>query len=112
MKKIKLFFANILFLFHIVLGIVIIFGWIFSTYRLEYLLLLTSWMACWIFLGYCPFTKWELLLRGKTKVEAEAGEFIQHYVDKFFNKKIPQNKIFIGGMFCFILFITLSFLIR
>lgn len=109
MRKFHIFLANSIFGFHCLIGIFILSGWYFSQIKFEYLTFLVIWLSCWIFLGYCPVTKWEFLLRKKYDDTIDPNaESIQYYVYKFFGKKISSKVIFTGGILVFIILIILT----
>ena len=58
-------FANLIFLLHIVVVFVILFGWHFPSLYLLYLICLSVTLLSEIALGYCILTKWEFALRKK-----------------------------------------------
>jgi hypothetical protein len=98
-KKFDLLLANLLFILHILVGGIILFGWIFPQIRILYLAVLVIWPLCWIILKYCPLTQWEFLLRRKYDKNVDYhSEYINYYVSKFFNVDIPINKIFFWGL--------------
>jgi len=109
MKKIHIFFANSIFVLHCVLAIFILTGWLFPSIKIYYLFTLLLWISSWIFLGYCPPTKWELLLRKKYDSTIDPHtEIIQFYMKKIFKKNISSKTIFATGMIVWILLFTLS----
>jgi hypothetical protein len=111
-KKLNMFGANVLFLLHCLLGIFLLCGWWFPQIRFVYLAVLLAWLSSWIFLGYCPLTKWEFTLRRKYNNEINPNnEAIQYYAYKFFKKHIPAQAIFTGGLIVFII-LTLLTLIK
>jgi hypothetical protein len=110
MKKFHIFIANTLFIFHCLIGIFILTGWMFSKIKLEYLTFLAIWLSCWIFLGYCPPSKWEFTLRRKYDKSIDVNaESIKYYMYKFFNKDIPSKSVFSVGIIIFIILIFLTF---
>lgn len=110
MKKIHLFLANTLLVTHILLAIFILIGWVFPNIALYYRLTLFLWFGSWVFLGYCPLTKWELLLRKKSDPDIDINtEIIQLYTKKFFKKNISSNAILLGGLVVFSILVILTF---
>ncbi|MFM7088703.1 MAG: DUF2784 family protein [Candidatus Paceibacterota bacterium] len=108
-RKLILGLANILFVSHLILGIVILTGWLFPQFKYFYIGLLFFWMGSWLILGYCPPTKWEFLLRKKYNENINPNsEFIQYYMFKFFNKNISSNKIMTGGIVIFSVLLLLT----
>jgi hypothetical protein len=102
--------ANIIFLFHCIIGFFILTGWYFSQISSVYRFFLLIWLACWLVLGYCPITKWEFSLRRKYDPTINPhNEAIQHYMKKFFNIDISTKAILKAGLIIFIICMTLSF---
>lgn len=109
MKKIDLIIADLLFISHILVGGLILFGWFLPQTRILYWITLVIWPLCWIFLGYCPLTQWEFFLRKKYNKDLNYhSEYINYYVSKFFNVDIPIRKVFIGGLIFDIVSIILN----
>lgn len=109
MRKLHIFLANTIFLLHCLLGIFILTGWLFPRFKILYLAILILWLSSWIFLGYCPPTKWEFLLRKKYDESIDPNaEAIKYYMYKFFGVDIPSRRIFIGGKIVFVILVTLS----
>ncbi len=109
MKKINLFVANALFVLHLLVGIILLCGWLFPRFRILYLILLVGWPLSWILFGYCPITKWEFLLRRKYRKDIDSdNEFIQHYLYEFLDVYIPTPAIFAAGMALFLILLILS----
>lgn len=110
--RLNIFVADMFFVLHFIFGLFIIFGWLFYKIKTIYLAAMLSWILSWIFLGYCPFTKWEFTLRSKydNKIDPNA-EAIKYYLDKFFNLDVPSEKIFIWGLIVFCTLVTLTFLV-
>lgn len=102
------FIANTLFVLHFIIGGFLVFGWFFPEIKYFYLAVLISWPACWIFLGYCPITKWEFMFRKKYNPQIDTNEeFIRHYVQVFFQKDLPSRTIFTVGLVVFALLLAL-----
>lgn len=57
--------ANIVFLFHLLVVFIILFGWYFHFLNFIYICVLLVTLFSEIFLGYCPLTKLEFDLRKK-----------------------------------------------
>lgn len=113
MRKLYLFLANTLFVLHCLLGGFILTGWIFPSIKIFYLIILMLWISSWLFLGYCPPTKWEFLLRRKYDKNINPNaEAIKYYMYKFFKKDLSSKSIFTGGLIVFIILTTLTFFIK
>ncbi len=108
MRKLNIFVANMLFMLHCFVGVIILVGWLFPQFKILYLALLAVWIFSWVCLGYCPLTKWEFFLRRKYDKNLDPNaEAIKYYMFKFFKKDIPSKRIFTCGL---IVFITLTVL--
>lgn len=109
MRKFHIFTANMIFVLHCLVGLLIAFGWIFPKIKTAYLTLIISWFLCWVVLGYCPITKWEFAIRRKYDKSIDKDvEVIGYYARKFFGKNISSRAIFIGGMAIFAVLIVLT----
>ncbi|GEM_PF-6601147 len=109
MRKLHIFLADLIFILHCILGVFILTGWLFSEIKVLYLAVLCMWLSSWIFLGYCPPTKWEFSLRRiYDKSINPNDEAIKYYMYKFFKIDIPTKKIFNGGMIVFIILVILT----
>lgn len=113
MRKIHILLANILFIIHFLLGVFILLGWLFPNIKILYLVILLLWISSWIFLGYCPITKWEFLLRRKYDKSIDPNaEAIKYYVYKFPKKDIPSQTIFMSGIVICIVLVILTLFIK
>lgn len=104
--------AALLFVLHLALGLFTLTAWHVVEIRLAYLILLTTWLFSWIFLGYCPLTKWEFMLHRKLESDVDTDtEFIQHYAFSLFGIKIPSRIIFGTGIVTFgiLLYLNVSY---
>lgn len=101
--------ANAIVTLHILIAIFILLGWMFKEIQPIYLAILVAWPLSWVILGYCPLTKWELLLRKKNDPAIDPNtEKIQYLAKKYFHINLPSRPIFIGGIFVFFLLFILS----
>ena len=108
-KKVCHWTANSIFVLHVFLGIFFLVGWMFPSINLIYLPLLVAWPFSWMFLGYCPLTKWELLLRKRYNPAIDTNaEAIQYNVKKYFGVHLPSRPIYIGGITVFFILLALS----
>ncbi|MCC6520881.1 DUF2784 family protein [Candidatus Nomurabacteria bacterium] len=113
MRKFHIFLANTLFVAHCLFAIFILSGWIFPEIKVLYLAVLLIWISCWIFLGYCPPTKWEFMLRKKYNDNIDPNtEFIQHYAYTFFKKNISSRTVFIVGIITCAILLLLTFYVN
>lgn len=97
------------FLGHIAIGIFFLVGWMFKDIQCIYLPLLIAWPLSGTVLGYCPLTKWELLLRkkGDPRTDTDAG-FIQENMQKYFGIHTSRKPIRIGIYVVFFILLILS----
>lgn len=109
-KRAHLLLANFIFSVHFLLGIFFVTGWYFNNLKVPYFILMTSWIGCWIFLGYCPLSFWEFSLRNKydTTVDPKT-EIIRFYIKKILHKDVSSKKIIIVGIIVYATLITLTF---
>jgi len=109
MRKFNLFIANTLFMLHCLFAIFLLTGWLFPQIKILYLTVLIMWLSSWIFLGYCPFTKWEFSLRRKYNKSIDPNaEAIKYYMYKFFKINLSTDSILIVGLIVFIILIFLT----
>lgn len=109
MKTLYRMAADLLLGLHFVVGAFFLAGWLFRAIQLLYLPILISWPLCWIFLGYCPLTRWEILLRKKYNPEFDTHEeFIKRYAHKFFQMDIHSQTVFQAGLVIFTILLALS----
>jgi len=102
--------ADLVFVFHCFIGILVLFGWLFPHYRAVYLTLLLVWLLCWVFLKHCPVTRWEFLLRKIYDKKIDPNEeIIKYYIHKVFKKVVSLKTIFTIGMIVFVILVLLSF---
>lgn len=102
-------FANVIFLMHLSLVLIVCIGWLFPSIFYLFLTLLVGTALSEVFLGYCILTKWEFGLRRKINSTKQFDtSCIFHYGRALFGlaPRVPQNKME-GGVFKKI-FITFS----
>ncbi|MFA6397771.1 MAG: DUF2784 family protein [Candidatus Paceibacterota bacterium] len=113
MKKLHTFFADTIFVAHCFVGIFIAVGWMFPKIKIFYLIFMALLLSSWIFLNYCPLSKWEFALRKKYDETVDIDtEIIQHYAYKFFKLKIPSKFIFVLGLFAYIVLVFLTMIVN
>lgn len=87
-------FANIVFLFHILVVFIILFGWYFSSLRLIYVCVLFATLLSEILLGYCPLTKLEFDFRKKLIPNLNYDySFLSYYVYQLTNINVPGKYV-------------------
>jgi hypothetical protein len=100
--------ANLIFVFHFIFGLFLIFGWMYPNLKILHLICLFLWIGSWIILDYCPLTKWEFKLRNiLDKTFDHNAEIIQFYIYRFTGHKVESKLIFGLG---FVVFIVLLYL--
>jgi hypothetical protein len=101
-KQLAFILANTILGIHFLYGAFLLVGWSFHDVKVLYLSSLLLWISSWIFLGYCPLTKWEFKIRQTydPAINLET-EIIQHYVNKFFGVLVPARVIFSTGLALF-----------
>ena len=109
MKKRYQWAADAVVALHVAVAIFILVGWAFRDIQQVYLIVLIAWPLSWVFLGYCPLTKWELLLRRKNDPTINPNtEKIQYLAKKHLGLNIPSRPIFTGGIIVFFVLLGLS----
>ena len=109
MKTLYEWTANLVVVVHVATAIFLLVGWIFKPIQPYYLTLLIVWPLSWVILGYCPLTKWELVLRKKNDPSIDPHtEKIQYMMKKYFGIDVPSRPIFIGGISVFFVLLVLS----
>jgi hypothetical protein len=85
--------------FHSLLIIFNLFGWIFSKTRLLNLVTLTLTGFSWFFLGifygfgYCPFTDWHFRVLEKTGVSGLPDSYIKYLADRLLKTEIGSGYV-------------------
>jgi|SRR3989344_6123738 len=94
MKILYIVTANIIFLAHLILVLLVLFGFLFDSIYILYLAALILTLLTGIFLKYCPLTKLEFYFRKKLNPSLNYNSaFIAYYGRKFFEKKISNKFI-------------------
>ncbi len=113
MKILYPFVANIVFLFHIILVFIILFGFLFGSIYLFYLSLLIIVFLFELVLGHCPLTKPEFYFRRKIDPALDYdSSFLSYYGHKFVEGKISYNLIRYSALFFLSLAIILNLLLN
>lgn len=87
-------FANVVFLFHVLVVFIILFGWYFPTLKLVYICILLVTLLSEILLGYCPLTKLEFDLRKKLIPSLNYDySFLSYYIYRLFHINVPGKYI-------------------
>lgn len=102
--------ANIIFIGHLCFGLFVLSGWYFNSIELIYLLVLTAWMSCWVFLGYCPVSRWEFTLRNKYDSNIEPNtDIMSHYINKILGTKVTKDQVVRVGMCVFLVLVLATY---
>ena len=93
-KKIIILLANLSFLIHIVVVLVILFGWAFSGLDLIYPLVLIIALMLESTLGYCLFTRIEFWLRKKIDPNLNYDfAYLSYFASKVLKIKVSNKLI-------------------
>lgn len=96
----KRILADILLAVHIIIGIIIFFGWLVPTIRPLYLALLIAWPVSWLLFDCCILSKWEYRLRGIPVPDKDLnGLLMSDHAYRAFKVRIPPRYIFAAGVF-------------
>lgn len=91
MSKEKLL-ANTVFLVHLALYIVIVFGWLFPSIWVFYMAIMFITLVQDVFLNYCILSKWEFLLRKKSDPKVDYHyNFSSFYIHKFVGEPLSPS---------------------
>src|SRR5574340_1079932 len=100
--------ANIVFLIHLILVIIILFGWYFPSIKYIYLLSLVLTLISEAVFGYCVLTKWEFDLRKKLEPDLKYNySFVSYYAYKYLGINPPEKLI----KYLAIVFLSLSIIL-
>lgn len=87
--------ADIVFVFHIIIVLILLFGWMFEEFNTVYFLTLLATLLSWILFKGCVLTQIEFYIRkelhGKEVTYDES--FINFYGYKILGDKVPSKKI-------------------
>lgn len=101
--------ADLIFVFHFVVIMIVIFGWLFPSIWYLYMFVLVVSLIFDIFLGYCILSKWEFLLRKKLKPDLKYSySFTTYYTYRLTNYWLTDRFMKIVA----ITFLSLSILIN
>lgn len=85
------------FVFHTVLTLFNVFGWIIPRWRLANLITLSltafSWfvLGIWFGFGYCPFTDWHWKVRQLLGYDDQSNSYIHFLILKITGVNLPEN---------------------
>ncbi len=92
----KIIFANLLAIIHLVVVSIILFGWFIPDLFFIHGLLLVATFLSWVFISKCVLTVWEYKLRN-TNVNYEYG-YIQYHARNLLRKPPSLKFIKIAGL--------------
>ncbi len=108
-------FLNLFFtIFHLVLILFILTGWIWRQTRKFHFIIVVTTLLCWFLLGiwygwgYCPLTDWHWDVKEKLGERNLPGSFIKYFADKITRSDISSSLIDIGTLVCLLLVATAS----
>ncbi len=91
---------NIIFgVFHVLLIVACLIGWIFPRTRKVHLILMGVVLGCWFLLGlkygigYCPLTDWHWQVKGKLGESPLPNSFIKYLLDHIFPSPISPKAV-------------------
>jgi hypothetical protein len=86
-------FAGGLFAIHLVVVLMVMFSWLFSTMLPLYTLTLVTTLLSELTLGYCPLTRWEFILRHSVNPRISEGtSYLSYYAYRIL-PKVPDETI-------------------
>lgn len=92
--KIYRLLTDLIFIIHILVVLIVLFGWAFPVLKLIYLLVLIVSLMATLFLNACPLSKWEFDLRKKLDPSLNYDyTFLTYYFYKLGLRKIPSKVI-------------------
>ncbi len=98
-SKLYFWFANLIFAIHIGFGVFLLVGWRVKDIQAVYLLSIVVWIGSWVFLGYCPLSRWEFSLRKKYDPSIDPNrEIIQFYLQKILGIQVASQTIVASGI--------------
>src|SRR5215216_3566670 len=110
-----LVFQDILFtIFHLVIILFNLFGWISVRTRKAHLICITLTAASWFFLGiwfgigYCPITEWQWNIKERLGETNLPASFITYYGEKITGRELNEERINMLTIVCFGLAVIMS----
>ncbi len=92
MKTIYRITADFIFGIHLLVLLVAVFGWLYPSMWVLYMIVLVSALISDIFLGYCILSKWEFILRKKVDQKVDYSySFTTYYTRNFTKGRIDEN---------------------
>ena len=106
------------FLFHSVLILFNVFGWIIPKWRFANLISLSvtafSWfvLGIWYGIGYCPFTDWHWKVRQLLGYNDESNSYIHFLILKILGVNLPENWVDSATLIVFLLAFCISIILN
>ncbi|MGJ3235419.1 DUF2784 domain-containing protein [Marivirga sp.] len=115
MNEISLHILNIFFfIFHGVLIIFNVLGWLFKRTRFWNLITLLATAGSWFVLGiwkgwgYCPCTDWHWMFRSKLGLPIETSSYIDFLIINLLNVDLPRSIVDTGTLIIFLACLVIS----
>lgn len=85
--------ADLIFIFHLLIVLVVLFGWTVPQIWFFYMSVLILSLTSGLILGYCFLSKWEFNIRKKINPQTTNGSsFITYYIYKVTNYRISDSQ--------------------
>ena len=105
-------------LFHSVLILFNVFGWIIPKWRFANLISLSvtafSWfvLGIWCGIGYCPFTDWHWKVRQLLGYNDQSNSYIHFLILKILGVNLPENWVDSATLIVFLLAFCISIILN
>ncbi len=105
-------------LFHSVLILFNVFGWIIPKWRFANLISLSvtafSWfvLGIWYGIGYCPFTDWHWKVRQLLGYNDQSNSYIHFLILKILGVNLPENWVDSATLIVFLLAFCISIILN
>lgn len=97
--KLKRFAADLLFMFHFAVVLILLFGWLFPSLWYLYMLILLATLLSELLLGFCFLSKWEFLLRKKMNPDLDYKySFSSYYTYKLTQQRLSEKFVQIAAV--------------
>jgi hypothetical protein len=101
--------ANVIFILHLILVLLVIFGWAIPTMLTIYMAALVATLASDIVFGYCILSKWEFNLRKKLNPLLDYNyTWTTFYTYKLTNHRISDNFYKLAAIIALVLSIGIN----
>ena len=93
--------------------IIVLIGWYYPILQTTHLIITSLVLLAEIFLGYCPLTRWEFLLRKKVEPSINYdSSFLSYYAYKILKMDIPGRKIKYPAIVILVVVLALNILYK